>query len=58
MGGGEACKGKELGKELGEGEVKDNPMSEGYRKQLIVLRYLLEEGATEMDQEGEEQEGD
>ena len=46
------------GEVIREGRSQGNPVSEGYRKQLIVLRYLLEEGATEVDQEGEEQEGD
>ena len=32
VGYGEARKGKELGKESGKGEVKDNPLSEGYRQ--------------------------
>ena len=36
----------------------DNPVSEGYQKKLMLLRYLSEEGATEADQEGDEQEGD
>ena len=54
VGGGEARKGKELGK----GEVKDNPVSEGDRKHTMLLRDLSEEGPTKVDQEGEEQEGD
>ena len=32
MRGGEALKGKELRKESGKGEVKDNPVCEGYCK--------------------------
>ena len=59
MGGGEACKGKELGKELGKesrkGKVKDNPVSDGDWQHLMVLQDLLEEGEAEADQEGEEQ---
>ena len=58
VGGGEACKGKELGKEWGKCEVKDNPLSEGDWQQTMVLRDLSEEGAAEADQEVEEQEGD
>ena len=47
-----------MGEESGKVEVKDYLVSEGDRKQTRVLRYLLEEGETEADQEGEEQEGD
>ena len=53
MGGREAIKGKELGK--GEEQVKDNPVSEGDWKHPMLLRYFLERGATEADQEGQEQ---
>ena len=49
----EAHKGKELGKELGKesgkGEVKDNPVGEGYRKQTMVLRDLFKEIAAKED---------
>ena len=59
MGGGEAHKknelGNESGKESGKSEVKDIPVSEGYRNHPILLRDLLEEGVNEADQEGEEQ---
>ena len=55
MGGGEVHKANELGKESGKGEVKDIPLSEGNRQQPMLLRDLLEEGAIEADQEGEEQ---
>ena len=53
---GEARKWKKLGKESGKGEVKYNPVSEGYRKQTMVLQDLSEEGTTKADQEGEDQE--
>ena len=58
VGGGEARKGEELDMEQGKGEVKDNPVSQGDWKHPMLLQYLLEEGATEADQEGEKQEGD
>ena len=54
VGGGEAGKGKELGK--GEEKVKDNRVIEGDRKQPMLIRNILEEGATETDQEGDEKE--
>ena len=41
MGGGDALKVKESGKELGKGEVKDNPVSEGDWQHLMVLHDLL-----------------
>ena len=53
---GEARKWKKLGKESGKGEVKYNPVSEGYWKQTMVLQDLSEEGTTKADQEGEDQE--
>ena len=55
MGGGEAHKGKELGKELRKGKVKDNPVSEGDWQHPMVIQDLLEEGEAEADQEGEDQ---
>ena len=55
MGGGEAHKGKELGKELRKGKVKDSPVSEGDWQHPMVLQDLLEEGEAEADQEGEDQ---
>ena len=58
MGVGEARKGKELGKESGKGEVKDNPVSEGDWQHRMLLQDLLEEGAAKSDEEGEYQEGD
>ena len=58
MGGVEDRKGKELGKELGKGEVKDNSVSEGDRKQAMIIWYLMEEGSAGADKEGEEQDGD
>ena len=48
MGDGDACRGKESGK----GEVKDNTVSEGDWQHTMLLPDLLEEGATEEDQEG------
>ena len=47
-----------MGEESGKVEVKDYLMSEEDRKQTRVLRYLLEEGETEADQEGDNQEVD
>ena len=58
VGGVEARKGKLLGKELGKGDVKDNPANEGDLQHPMVLQDLLEEGVAEADQEGEDQEGD
>ena len=55
-GGGEASKGKELGK--GEDQVKDNLVSEGDLKQMMLLHDLLEEGDPVVNQKGEDQEGD
>ena len=54
VGGGEDGKGGELGK--GEEQVKDNPVSEGYRKHPMLLRGILEESSAEADKEGEEKE--
>ena len=53
---GEAIKVKEFGK--GEEQVKYNPASEGDQKQPMLLQDILEEGDTDADQEGEEQEDD
>ena len=53
VGGGEAIKEKESGKV--EEQVKYNLVSEGYRKQPMLLQYFLEEGANEADKEGDEQ---
>ena len=41
-----------------KGEVKDNLLSEGDQKQTMVLQDLSEDGATEADQKGEDQEED
>ena len=56
MGGGEASKGKELGK--GEEQVKDNTVSEGDRKRHMLLQDILKGGTTEVDQEGDQKEGE
>ena len=50
MGGGEAHKGEELGKELTKGACKDNVVSEEDQQNPMLLQYLLEEGAAEADQ--------
>ena len=56
MGGGEASKGKELGN--GEEQVKDNTVSEGDGKRHMLLQDILKGGTTEVDQEGDQKEGE
>ena len=47
-----------MGKEYRKGEVKDNPVSEGELKHLMLLYNLFIDGTARADKEGEYQEGD